>query len=103
MAENTRLMGIHPQDENFDFHFGTMQYNTRGQTCLAVAHDFLAGSTGQNSVGQQKEWLSSASDEALADEAISGFGLDQWMTDQDIGRENIIRGFAEYRTAMMGE
>ena len=86
------------------FEFQSTLYHTQSTTCAAIAYEWMTAG-GANSPDQVTELLSGRTAEALADEAIIEWGLDQpstqddsqnWMQYRGVNRNDIVTAFRDF-------
>ncbi len=93
------------------YEFQSKLYKTPDELCEAIASTWLSPG-GHNDREQASAILAFKTNEALANDAIMGFGLDcreghandpeqcTWMEDRGITRENIVAAFARIRKGL---
>lgn len=91
------------------YEFGGTLFRTPREMCRSIAEDWMTAG-GHNPHRDIRKSLSD-SDEQLADECISGWGLNQppedawpnqaptWMEQRGVDRADIIAAFADFRRA----
>lgn len=95
----TQTDTLHRRGENFDFYIQSTQFFTRKAVCLAVAESWFAGLAEED----QREALREYSDEALAAEVLSAcFVTEEWLDQNELSGEDLIDGFATFRSKIMG-
>ena len=86
------------------FEFQSTLYPTQTALCAAIAYEWITAG-GSNSPEQVTEVVTGVTAEALADEAISSWGLDRpayqdesqtWMQFRSIGRDDIVAACREF-------
>jgi hypothetical protein len=83
------------------YEFQSTLFPTSREMCEAIAHEWLTAG-GLNSTADVSEFIADGA-EALADECIAGWGLDEidengksWMAAREIDRTDIVAGFASF-------
>lgn len=94
------------------FEFQSMLHRNAAECAAAIASAFMTAD-GMNNYDDVTELLANDTDDALADEAISGWGLDQmvpagfnadgneieaaWLETRELDRAAIVEAFADFR------